>query len=242
MVEILLTLYILFAFIFPLPVLAVSVMVCGAYWAHRIHLLYRFQPGESKKIFWLLLSSSMANFILSLFLGVGLALMVRILFLDNSFLFVFNLIFCSLISLRWFNFTHRIFRYFILKFKEDRFPETQDEDSVFVLLFGLRQGTGINRGMMPVFADAGFMKLKDGAIQFNGIFSQQVFASGSDFRAEKKSAEKIIIYFTGKRRLSHLDGFQIVLRDQFYPFRSRQLRDKFYESFQRMEKLESLAA
>ena len=240
MVEILLTLYILFAFIFPVPVLAVSLVVCGAYFAHRIYLLYRFQPGEGKKIFWLLFSASTANFILSLFLGVGLAMLVRVLFLDNSFLFAFNLIFCSSISLRWFNFTHRIFRHLTLKLKDDRLTATPD--SVFVLLFGLRQGTGMNRGMIPVFADAGFMKLKDGAIQFNGVFLQQVFAPGSDFRTEKKSAEKINVYFTGKRQPSHPDGFLIVLRDQFYPFRSRDMRDKLYESFQRMQKLEPLAA
>lgn len=242
MLEILLTLYILFAFIFPLPVFAASLVAWGAYLAHRICMMYRWQPGKGKKVFWLLLSASMVNVMLSLLLGVGLAFLVRLLFLDNDLLFSFNLIFCSLISLRWFNFTHLIFQYFTLKLKDRGFSTQAKKNSVFVVFFGLRQGTGINRGMIPLFTDAGFVELRGGAIHFQGVFSKQVFLPGEKFKAEKKSAEKINILFTGKRQSSHFDGFQIVLRDQFYPFRSRDMRDRLVETLQPREQLEPLAA
>ena len=115
MIELTSVLFILLFFAFPLPALAGSLGIFTTWNLYRKYEAFKTQPHEGKKNLILGAALFLINFICSIFLGIAMAFAVYYFIYDNSYLFIFNFLFCSTISLRWFDFTHNLYRWFIFK-------------------------------------------------------------------------------------------------------------------------------
>ena len=232
MLEFLLISYILVLFIFPIPAVAIALGAGTSYFLYRKHLLWENQPGPGKKIVALAILSGAANIIISLALGAALAFAVHLLIFENVYLFFFNFVFCTLISIRWFDFSQRLYRHFISKYLNPKFGT--EENDPFAMLIGLRARTGWGHGMTPVFLDSGTLQEQEHQVRFDGVLVHLVFGKDSLISAEKISSEKIKILPTAQNRVHQADSYLIVLRDQFYPFRSRPTRDRLHGILQNL--------
>jgi len=189
-------------------------------------LLFKNQPAEGKRVAWLALFTGWINFILSLVLGLTLSLGVYYLITDLFFVFIFNFLFCSLISVRWFDFSHKLFRHLIYRYKGiDGSAAERTPDTVFVMILGLRKSTGWGLGLVPVFIDAGTLWLKENRLLFDGVFLHLTLTHEVLEQAEPVSYERI--RFSPSRPIVayKAEAFWLVVRDQFYPFKSRDTRD-----------------
>jgi hypothetical protein len=222
MFEFLLIVYILLVFVFPIPMLGLALCLGVAYLLIRKYQLLNHQPAEGKKIIALAFALQSANWFFSLLLSLVMTLGVHFVFIENSYLFLFNLVFCFAISVRWFDFTHRVFRHFINKW----LATVGDSSSVFAVCLGFGAGS-------PVFMDAGYLVPQDSSMSFKGMFFEHAFLPAEIVRLERKSSEKIKIAFSSSPLQA--DSILIVLKDQFYPFKSRPKRD---EIFRLLEKLQ----
>jgi len=237
MLEFLFILYILVLFIFPILGVAIALGASTSYFLYRKNLLWKNQPDPGKKIVILEFIIGAANIIISLALGAALAFTVHLLIFENIYLFSFNFIFCSGVSLRWFNFLHRLNRYFISKYLH---PDVEaGGNDPFAILIGLRASTGWGRGMTPVFLDSGTLQWQDQQVRFDGVFTNLVFKKASLISAEKVSAEKIKIIPAPKNRVHQAESYLLALKDQFYPFRSRELRDRLLGILQDIKSVEN---
>ena len=237
MLEFLFILYILVLFIFPIPGVAIALGLSTSYFLYRKNLLWKNQPDPGKKIVILAFITGAANIIISLILGVALAFTVHLLIFENIYLFSFNFIFCSLIAMRWFNFLHRLHRYFITKYLHSGIVAGGNDP--FAILIGLRASTGWGRGMTPVFLDSGTLQWQDQQVRFAGVFTNLVFEKGTLISADKVSAEKIKIIPAPKYRVHQAESYLLALRDQFYPFRSRELRDRLLDILKTLKPIEN---
>lgn len=222
MIELTSVLFILLFFVFPLPVMAASLGLFTTWNLYRKYTSFTTQPNEGKKN--LIISSVLflVNFVCSIFLGATLAFAVHYFIFESIYLFIFNFLFCSTISLRWFDFTHSLYRLFIFKLK----PKDTSIPSHFAVCQGFRKREGF--GLTPVFTDAGTLRWKDNQLVFKGVFREEVFNSCNISHAEKKSYEKIRI-FLKSNNLRNAEIFLITLKEKFYPFESRQDRDHIFE-------------
>jgi hypothetical protein len=222
MIELTSVLFILLLFVFPLPVLAASLGLFTTWNLYKKYTSFKAQPAEGKKN--LILSSLLflINFICSIFLGITLSFAVHYFIFDNIYLFIFNFLFCSTISLRWFDFTHNLYRLFISKLK----PQYTFTTAHFAICQGFRARDGF--GLIPVYTDAGTLRLEGNQLVFKGVFREETFNSANISHAEKKSSEKIRI-FTKQNSLKNAEVFIITLKEKFYPFKSRQDRDHIFE-------------
>lgn len=223
MLEFLLILYILFVFVFPLPLLGLTSGLAVIYVLYRKCLLLKHQPVEGKRVLLLSGLSRTANLVCCLLLSLAMTFGVHFFIIENRYLFLFNLIFSLSVSIRWFDFTHRIYRRSIDKWLGDRLSGT------FVVCIGLRKKTGV--GMAPVFMDAGY--LRDSGDCFEGTFFKHDLEASAISKVEKKSSEKIRILFSSSPPPFYPDALSIILREQRYPFMSRQTRDKIFQSLEK---------
>ncbi|MEE9258665.1 MAG: hypothetical protein V3U37_03895 [Nitrospinaceae bacterium] len=226
MLEIFLILYIFFLFIFPVPAAAVFLGTVTTWAIYRKYNLFTQQPEEGRKILRLNAWTFAANFAASLFVGSGLALMVYLLIFGNVYILAFNFIFCAGISIRWFDYTHQLYRHFILKLKNG--PAAVPDRSVFAVCTGLRESSGSGWGATPVFTDAGILELGESEIVFRGVFTTQQLNTKTVSRAEKKSFEKIKVFLKHSGPPAFADVLMISLKEQFYPFKSRETRDRIF--------------
>ncbi len=225
MIELTAVLLILFLFVFPLPALITILGLLTTWSLYRKHAFYSNLPPNGKKIHLLTTALFSLNFIFSVFLGIALALGVNYLIYENFYLLTFNLLFCFSISLRWFDFTHNLYRLFIYKLKPIKAEGLSQ--SHFVICQGFREKDGF--GLTPVYIDAGVLELKNKQVSFSGVLGEQIFTPSNIIQIEKKSSEKIKIFIhANKYQQPHI--FLFTLKDQFYPFKSRVTRDKFFKS------------
>lgn len=227
MLEIGITLLILLFFIFPIPGAAVCLGAWTCYLIYGKLLLLNRQPYRWKKIVWIHFLTGAANTILSLAIAVMMALLVYFLIFDSTRLFIFNLIFCFLISIRWFDFTHVIYRRLILKLQPLSLPAPKD--SAFCMLIGQQSGTGLGIGMKSVSLDSGYTCWDGHQLIFDGIMARKVFSRNSIFTVEKISSEKIKIIPSRQHLNEKAEAWIIIIRQQFYPFRTRELRDQWFQ-------------
>ena len=227
MLEIGLTLLILLFFIFPIPGAAVCLGAWTCYLIYGKILLLNRQPYRWKKIVWIHFLTRTADTISSFVIAFMIALFVYFLILDSVRLFIFNLIFCFLISIRWFDFTHVLYRRLILKLQP--IPLPVPKDSVFCMLIGQRSGTGMGIGMKSVSLDSGYMYWDGHQLAFDGIMGRKVFSKNSISTVEKVSSEKIKIVPAQQILNEKAEAWVIILRQQFYPFRARELRDQWFQ-------------
>ena len=227
MLEIGITLIILLFFVFPIPGVAVCLGAWTCYLIYGKLLLLNRQPDRWKKIVWIYFLTGTANTILSLAIAFMIALTVYFLIFDSLRLFIFNFIFSFLISIRWFDFTHVIYRRLILKLPSISLPAPKD--SVFCMLIGQRSGTGIGVGMKSVSLDSGYTYWDGYQLIFDGIMTRKAFARNSILTVEKVSSEKIKIVPTRQNLNEKAEAWVIVIRQQFYPFKTRELRDQWFQ-------------
>jgi hypothetical protein len=227
MLEIGITLLILLFFIFPIPGAAVCLGAWTCYLIYGKLLLLIRQPNRWKKIVWIHFLTGTADTILSFVIAFMIALTVYFLIFDSTRLFIFNLIFCFLISFRWFDFTHVIYRRLILKLQPLSLPAPKD--SIFCMLIGQRSGTGLGIGMKSVSLDSGYTYWDGHQLIFDGLIARKVFSRNSILTVEKVSSEKIKIVPARKNLNEKAEAWIIVLRQQFYPFKTRELRDQWFQ-------------
>jgi hypothetical protein len=227
MFEIGITLLILLFFIFPVPGLAVCL---GVWTCHLIYgklLLLNRQPPEWKKIVWIHFLTGAADTILSFMMAFMLALTVYFLIFDGLRLFIFNLIFCFLISFRWFDFTHVIYRRLVLKLQSLSLPAPKN--SVFCMLIGQRSGTGLGIGMKAVSLDSGYTHWDGHQLIFDGVMDRKVFSQNTVLTVETISSEKIKIVPSRRNLNEKAEAWILIIRQQFYPFKTRELRDQWFQ-------------
>jgi len=156
-----------------------------------------------------------------------LALVVYFLIFDSVRLFIFNFIFCFLISIRWFDFTHAIYRRLILNLQPLSLPAPKN--SVFSMLIGQHSGTGMGIGMRSLSLDSGYMYWDGHQLIFDGIMAHKVFSRNSVLTVDKVSSEKIKIVPARKNLNEKAEAWIIIIRQQFYPFKTRELRDQWFQ-------------
>ncbi len=228
MFETLLIAYILLLFVFPLPALAILLGLSTVWGLHRKYQLMEQQPHAGRYILRLNAITSVLNFLASFALGLTIAGAVNAVIFDFLYLFIFNFLFCFLISLRWFDFTHRIYRRCILKQKPSL--ETIPGEKIFVTLTGMRESSGFGPGLAPAFVDAGYLRVHHAELVFDGLFSCRAFNESNIARIEKKSSDKIRIDSNEPSSTPFAPTCLIALKDQFYPFKSRSARDDILRS------------
>ena len=237
MLEIGITLIILLFFIFPIPGLAVCLGTWTCYLIYGKFLLLNRQPPRWKKIVWIHFLTGTADTILSFMMAFILALTVYFIIYDGLRLFIFNFIFCFLISFRWFDFTHIIYRGLVLKLQPLSLPPPKN--STFCMLIGQRSGTGIGIGMKAVSLDSGYTYWDGHQLVFDGIISRKVFSRESVLTAEKISSEKIKVVQARQNQKEKAEAWTIIIRQQFYPFKTRKLRDQWFERLTGIENSEA---
>jgi hypothetical protein len=224
MIELTAVLIIILLFVFPLPALAVSLGLFTTWSLYGKYESFNNQPAEGKKNLILSMVLFLINIFCSIILGVTLALGVYYFIYDNFYLLIFNFVFCSAISLRWFDFKYNLYRHFIFKLK----PTDTSAQSHFVVCQGFREREHGGFGLIPVYTDAGTLELENNKIVFKGVFREETFSPSKIIHVEKKSSEKIKI-LSKQNKLTNADRFLITLKDQFYPFKSRPDRDKIFK-------------
>jgi hypothetical protein len=224
MIELTCVLIIILFLVFPLPALVTSLGLLTTWVLYGKYDSFSNQPVEGKKQLTLGIAFFLINIICSIFLGIALSFGVYYFIFDDLYLLLFNFLFCSAVSLRWFDFTYNLYRLFIYKlkpFKTNAFDHTH-----FVICQGFRERSGF--GLAPVYTDAGTLELKANEILFTGVFREESFTPSDIIHLEKKSSEKIKI-MTKQDGFTNADIFLITLKDQFYPFKSRPARDKIFK-------------
>ncbi len=225
MLELLFIAYILLIFIFPIPLLSVTLGLGTAWLLYRKVQRLGAQPKDGKKVLALALLFRSINLVLSFFLSLSIAALVHLTIFSFRYLLIFNFIFCLLISARWFDFTHAIFRHYIYKLRPALRNSAPDgESSSFVVFQGWRKNAGSSPA--PLYMDAGFLKLDDQAIVLEGAWLNQTLQSNQISRVDKISAEKIRIGLRGALPPHYPEAIIIALKEQFYPFKSRQTRNR----------------
>jgi hypothetical protein len=233
MLEIGITLLLLLFFIFPVPGLALCLGAWTCYLIYSKLVLLNHQPPRWKKIVWIHFLTGTADTILSFVMAFLLALTIYFVIFDGLRLFLFNLIFCFLISFRWFDFTHVVYRHLILSLQPLSLPPPKD--SVFCMMIGQRSGNGIGIGMKAISLDSGYTYWNGHQLVFEGIMSRKIFSRSSVLTAEKISSEKIKITPAQQNADEKVEAWTIVIRQQFYPFKTKKLRDQW---FQRLSDIE----
>lgn len=249
MLEILIVVFILLVFIFPLKSFAIALGAGTTYILYRGHALYNSQPKEGKPLIWYSTITTFANFFLSMMMGGAMAYLVYFFIISNDYLFLFNLAFCGIISLRWFDYTFKLYRSLALKLKKNSIGpsfsstktsfETEPVSPVFVMCMGLGKKTGFGLGMVPIYIDSGYLYVKETDLFFDGIFLQHHFDASTVSSAEKISSEKIKIIVNPEKKPFNADELLIILRYRFYPFKTRQARDKIFEILSSITNIES---
>ncbi len=222
MIEMVVVILILGIFVFPVHISAGCMGLYTTWFIFRCYETFKNQPLKGKRVLSLIQLAFFINFITSLILGALLAFLVYAFIFEFFYLFLFNLVFCFLISIRWFDFSYRLFQRLVI----GPFEKGFNENKFFVICKGLKNNSSFE--LSPVFTDAGFITLGDNYINFDGTFIKKNFSSKKFFKIEKKSFEIIKIY-THAKFTKEPDIILISLKDQFYPFRSRENRDIIFQ-------------
>lgn len=218
MLELAVVIIILGIFAFPVHASAGCLGLYTTWFLFRCYESFKNQPLVGKRVLSIARTAFFINFITSVVLSVILALLVYVFIFDFFYLFIFNFIFCFLISIRWFDFSYRLFQRLIIRNPENN----KTENKFFVICQGFKENPGL--GTSPTFTDAGYLTLENNRADFEGTFFKKSFNSKTIHQIDKKSFEKIKIY-TIPTNIQEPQVFIISFKDQFYPFRSRGDRD-----------------
>ena len=83
--------------------------------------------------------------------------------------------------------------------------------------------------MKAVSLDSGYTYWDGHQLIFEGIISRKVFSRESVLTAEKISSEKIKVVQARQNSKEKAEAWTIIIRQQFYPFKTRKLRDQWFQ-------------
>ena len=86
--------------------------------------------------------------------------------------------------------------------------------------------------MLPTYTDAGTVTMDSGKITFQGVFSAFKLSAVSGL--EKKSFEKINFVPGLSSPAPDVHMVILVIKEQFYPFKSRETRDRLFQAMQNL--------
>ncbi len=224
MLEILFIAFLLLLFISPKTGLAGILGLWTTLQIHKAYKLRRSQPGDGRALLRLVLALQTINTLLSLALAAALASLVYFIIVENRLLFLFNLIFCFAVALRWFDFTFSLFQ----KRVAQQYPSLQypENHGLFAICQGSSRPSGFGIGLAPVFYDAGYLSVTKGRLEFNGALTQQSYLLNDLRRIEKVSSDGFRIVPGKACGPYHAEILKFRLKYQFYPFKSRIERDR----------------
>ncbi len=227
MLETLFILLVLCFFMIPRATLAFVLGIWTVYCVFRAAQLWSYQPHPGKLLLKIRAVSALFNLLLSAAMAFALSSMVNILILENGYLFIFNLVFCFFISLRWFDYSQAFYQFAVLKFYNLEVPAVSS--SAFVVCEGRKRDYGFGSVYLPIFFDAGFLYIEDNQFIFKGVLGEYCCRSCDLLEIIKRSSDCIrLIPQAGKCPLgSEILDFKF--KDQFYPFKSRRDRDRIID-------------
>ena len=97
------------------------------------------------------------------------------------------------------------------------------------MLIGQRSGTGLGIGMKAVSLDSGYTYWEGHQLIFDGVMARKVFSRKTVLTVEKISSEKIKIVQARQNLNEKAEAWIIIIRQQFYPFKTRELRDRWFQ-------------
>ncbi len=233
MIELGFFLYILLFLIFPIPVLVLTLGTGTTLSMYRIHQIWTHQPPEGKTILVFLFVCQSLNFFLSALVSFAMAFLVYWFIARFSYLFLFNLLFAFFISLRWFNFTQKWFKNRIDKMLA--VPGKAQFDSAkghFIIFLFKQKDIGFGSGLATVTLDAGYLLMTTQGPVFKGVMHQCNFSDQIFSEIRKVSSDKIRLLPCAPFPPFYPDACLIAFKDQFYPFRSREVRTRFLKVLQ----------
>ncbi len=83
--------------------------------------------------------------------------------------------------------------------------------------------------MKSVSLDSGYTYWDGHQLVFDGIMARKVFSRNSILTVEKISSEKIKIVPARQNLNEKAEAWVVVIRQQFYPFKTRELRDQWFQ-------------
>ncbi len=229
MLEFLFVLYIVLMFIFPLPGLAATLGLVTTYGLYGKYQLLTRQPAEGRGLLLADTLFAVVNFLCAIGLALLLALGVHLLIFSSPFLFLFNFIFCAAISVRWFDFTHAAYRRYALRQKNP--PSPTLKDAAFVVCRGYIPGGVL--GWLPSFLDAGLLHPGEAGLVFDGVFTRRTLSPKTVTAIGKRSFEKMRLTLQPKAAgAAPVEAVTLTLKENFYPFRSREARNRLFSQLQ----------
>lgn len=225
MLEFLFVLYLIFLFIFPMAALAVALGLVTTHGLYNLYELISNQPEAGRGLLRLHALLSAVNTLSAAGLAVLLALAVHLLIYRSPLLFLFNVAFSFAIAVRWFDFTHVAYRR--LAEGQRKRPAPRGSEAAFVVCRGYSPGGLL--GWRPAFLDAGLLLTEENEMVFDGVFTRRSLSADSIRDARKKSFERLRVTLRPGASGRGEEALTLILKDNFYPFRSRDMRNHLHE-------------
>jgi len=225
MLEFLFVFYLIFVFIFPMAALAATLGLVTTHGLYSLYQLISSQPEAGRALLRLHALLAVVNTLSAAGLAVLLALAVHLLIYRSPLLFIFNVVFSFAIAVRWFDFTHSAYRR--LAREKMKRPAPLGPEAAFVVCRGYTPGGLL--GWRPAFLDAGLLHAKENELVFDGVFTRRSLSAGSMREARKKSFERLRVILRPSAAGRGEEALTLILRDNFYPFRSRDTRNHLYD-------------
>ena len=99
-------------------------------------------------------------------------------------------------------------------------------DSVFAVCQGYKR-TDYDR--TPIFIDAGVLRITGSDIQFEGVFTDKPLNTTTVRSVSKKGFEQLQVQLNQPDPNHDADSLLFTLKDNFYPFRSRESRNRIFD-------------
>ena len=97
------------------------------------------------------------------------------------------------------------------------------------MLIGQRSGNGWGLGMKSVSLDSGYIYWDGIQLVFDGLMTRREFTREKILKVEKISSEKIKIVPVRQSLNGEIESWVLVIRQQFYPFKSKEMRDEWFQ-------------
>jgi hypothetical protein len=241
MLEVIFVAYLLALFIVPLPVLGGTSFFSAGWFFYKKYYLFKNQPVGGKIVCYLTGASGVINVGLSFLLSIAISKTIDFLLFKFVYLYYFNLIFAFSVSARWFDFSHSIYKYYIDRALSNFNKE--GKKTYFVSISGYRKGApfGFGAGLLQTFVDSGYLIIDEHEIQFTGVFIKGKIKLPANYEPRKLSSEKIEIAFPNLFPNFQAEKVIIAMKEQFYPFKSREDRNFIHQTFIDRAKFEPVA-
>jgi len=240
MLEVIFVAYLLALFIVPLPVLGGTLFFSTGWFLYKKYFLFKNQPVEGKIVYYLTGASGILNVGFSFLLSIAISKTIDFLLFKFIYLYYFNLVFAFSVSARWFDFSHSIYKHYIDKALPNF--NSEGKKAYFVSISGYRKGApfGFGAGLLQTFVDSGYLIIDEHEIHFTGVFIKEKIELPANYEPEKLSSEKIEIAVPSLFQSFPAEKIIIAMKEQFYPFKSREERNFIHETLIDRARVESV--